>query len=411
MTRIRSGVGRITLRSAGMRLVAVAAALALVVTATTLSSPQSAWADDYPSWDDVAAVRNDQAATAAAVDRIKGLIAGLQAQAEATQKDAEAKGNIWQEADNKYQAAAAKAATLQQQADAATVKADASTRRAGQLAAQLARGVGQDLAANLFADAGNADSLLDRLGMSKLISEQSYAIYEQAAQDRNSAQAQTAQADVAAQELKVLKEAAEKAFAEAQAAAIAASDALAAQQEHQAQLQQQLIVLTEKRAATEADYIAGVRAKIAADASADYDGYISDSGWVKPAGGYITSVYGYSAQYGSNFHKGTDLGAGCGANIYAASSGTVTYAAYGWNGGYGNYIIIDHGNGISTAYGHIVNGGILVSPGQSVGVGTNIAKVGTTGNSTGCHLHFEVRINGATTDPVPYMAGQGITLG
>ena len=87
----------------------------------------------------------------------------------------------------------------------------------------------------------------------------------------------------------------------------------------------------------------------------------------------------------------------------------MTYS--GWNGGYGNYIRIDHGGGVTTAYGHIVNGGLLVSMGQEVSVGQNIARVGTTGSSTGCHLHYEVRNNGVTTDPVSYMRNEGIGLG
>jgi murein DD-endopeptidase MepM/ murein hydrolase activator NlpD len=81
-------------------------------------------------------------------------------------------------------------------------------------------------------------------------------------------------------------------------------------------------------------------------------------------------------------------------------------------GGYGNYIRIDNsdGTGYGTGYGHIVNGGILVKAGEQVGVGQNIAKVGSTGWSTGCHLHFEVYSGGTTTDPVPFMRKQGIEL-
>ena len=111
----------------------------------------------------------------------------------------------------------------------------------------------------------------------------------------------------------------------------------------------------------------------------------------------------------SSFHEGVDLGAGCGAPIYAAHAGTIAYA--GLYGGYGNYIRINHGGGVTTAYGHIVNGGILVSSGQQVGAGQVIARVGSTGHSTGCHLHFEVRINGTPTDPVSYMSARGISLG
>ena len=392
------------------RAIALAVALGLAITGTAIMSP--AYAVDYPSWDDVNNARNNEAATADAVAQINALISSLTAEADRTQKDAEAKATVWQEADNKFQAANATAQTLQKQADAASAKAASSEQRAGQMAAQLMRSGGGDIATNLLLNSGDADNLLYGLGMSSKISEQANAIYERALVDKNTAQALTDQADVAKAELEVLKAASEKLFNEAKAAADAASAALAAQQEHQAQLQAQLSVLQEKRAATEADYKAGIQVKFAADpADPDYGGQISDSGWAKPAGGYITSVFGYSADYGTKFHKGTDLGAGCNANIYAAHSGTVIFALYGWNGGYGNEVMIDHGGGIVTRYGHIVDGGILVSNGQSVGVGTNIARVGSTGDSTGCHLHFEVIQNGYNIDPVPFMAGQGITLG
>ena len=112
----------------------------------------------------------------------------------------------------------------------------------------------------------------------------------------------------------------------------------------------------------------------------------------------------------SSYHAGADLAAGCNSPIFAAHSGTVIYA--GRIGGYGNFIQIanNDGSGISTAYGHIVNGGTLVVNGQPVGVGQPIARVGSTGNSTGCHLHFEVRRNNIAQDPVAFMRSQGIEL-
>ncbi|MGB4136900.1 MAG: M23 family metallopeptidase, partial [Microbacterium sp.] len=142
------------------------------------------------------------------------------------------------------------------------------------------------------------------------------------------------------------------------------------------------------------------------------------SGWVRPQGGYISSGYGWrplecsNGICGSTLHAGTDLANGCGAAIYAASSGTVTYA--GMNGGdswgYGNYISIDHGGGIGTGYGHIRYGGILVSYGEYVRAGQIIAYAGNTGASLGCHLHFEVYIWGETTNPVPFLANRGVYL-
>ena len=109
-------------------------------------------------------------------------------------------------------------------------------------------------------------------------------------------------------------------------------------------------------------------------------------------------------------HNGTDIaGMGCGAPIYAARQGTVTYA--GPNGTLGNYVQIAHDDGSSTGYGHIMSGGIGVRIGQAVDPGQPIARVGSTGGSTGCHLHFIVRVGGNLTDPVPFMRSRGITLG
>lgn len=398
------------LRFGRRRLVAIAAVLAMLATGAVVEA-DAAWAKDYPTWADVAAARNNESATKAAVDQIQALLVALQAEATRTAADAKAKGELWAAADRKFQEAASKAQNLQDQADAANTVATASEQRAGQMAAQLMRGGGGDITATLFANTGNADNLLYGLGMSSKISEQANAIYERALQDKNTAQSLTDAADIAKNQLEVLKVAAEKAFADAQAASQAAADALTAQQDHAAQLQAQLVVLKENRAATEADYLAGVRERIGSGASLDA-GEISLSGWVRPASGPITDGFGWriSPTAGaSTYHQGTDIGANCGANIYAATSGTVEYA--GWNGGYGNFLLLDHGNGVETAYGHIVSGGILVSYGQHVDVGQNIAKVGTTGTSTGCHLHFEVRINGQAINAVPYMAGQGITIG
>ena len=124
--------------------------------------------------------------------------------------------------------------------------------------------------------------------------------------------------------------------------------------------------------------------------------------WPCPASSRITSNYGYRYLFGvREFHTGIDIGASKGTNIVAAESGTVILANYGWNGGYGNYIIINHGNGITTRYAH--SSKLYVSAGQTVSKGQVIAAVGSTGNSTGPHLHFEVRKNGSHTNPLNYL--------
>lgn len=405
-TRLRQGAGSSGLRRASMRLAALSAAVAMLVSVSIFGASQTATAADYPTWEEVTAARNDVAYAEALIRQIEAQLVVLKSEAARTQQVAQEKGAIWQLADEKFQAAAAKAEALQTQADAAAAAADASEQRAAQMAAQLMRTGDGDLSASLFVSADPED-LLNGLGMSRKIGEQSSAIYERALLDRNTAQALTDQAEVAKAELEVLKIAAEKAFVEAQAAATAAETALNAQLDNQARMQQQIIVLRERRAATEADYMAGVRERWAAT-SLDA-GPISETGWVKPASGYITSSYGYRVDPYPSFHTGVDIGAGCNAPIYAAHPGTVIYA--GWFGNYGNFVMIDHGGGLTTSYGHIVSGGILVSSGQPVGVGTQIAKVGTTGKSTGCHLHLEVKVNGYTQDPVGFFAGQGIRLG
>lgn len=393
-------------------LLLASTAVAGLVGSLVFAGPStSARAEDYPTWNDVAAVRNDEAAAQAAISRIEGLLAGLQSAAARTAAESEAKGTLWRAADDKFQVAALRAQNLQDQADLASSLAKSSEQRAGQMAAQLARSGAKDLVAELLTSTSDPADLLYNLGLSSKLSEQANSIYERALQDQNTAQALTDQADVAKAELDLLRAAAEKLFVEAQAAAKAAADALRAQEENQARLQQQLVVLKEKRAATEADYLAGVRERIGSGASLDA-GEISLSGWAKPVSGRITDSFGWriSPTAGaSSYHQGTDIGAGCGQPLYAASSGTVVYA--GWNGGYGNFVMIDHGNGVTTSYAHILNGGILVSYGQYVDVATNIAQVGTTGTSTGCHSHFEVRINGTATDAEVFMRNQGITLG
>ena len=122
----------------------------------------------------------------------------------------------------------------------------------------------------------------------------------------------------------------------------------------------------------------------------------SSSGFIWPASGVVTSGFGW--RWG-RMHEGLDIAASYGAPISAASSGTVIYA--GWMGGYGNLVVIDHGGGLATAYGH--QSSIAVSSGSQVSQGQTIGYVGSTGHSTGPHLHFEVRVNGSAVDPMGYL--------
>ena len=121
---------------------------------------------------------------------------------------------------------------------------------------------------------------------------------------------------------------------------------------------------------------------------------------VKPVTGTITSRFGSKESIRKNAHKGIDIGAPNGTTIYAAADGKVTYATYN-SGGYGNLVIISHGNGIETYYGHCSK--IYVKKGQTVSAGDSIAAVGSTGRSTGNHLHFEIRQNDSQINPQKYV--------
>ena len=121
-----------------------------------------------------------------------------------------------------------------------------------------------------------------------------------------------------------------------------------------------------------------------------------------PCNGPVTSGYGWRVHpiFGTRkFHTGLDLGVGYGTSIKAADSGNVIHS--GWCGGYGYTVIIDHGNGNSTLYAHCSR--LYVSRGQAVSKGQSIAAVGSTGYSTGPHLHFEVRVNGVPVSPWGYL--------
>ncbi len=124
-----------------------------------------------------------------------------------------------------------------------------------------------------------------------------------------------------------------------------------------------------------------------------------------PCGGCpLTSGFGWRVHpiFGSRrLHAGIDMGAPIGTTVRAADAGTVLIA--GSAGGYGTLVVVGHGGGLSTAYAHM--SAISVSPGQSVGRGEKVGEVGNEGNSTGPHLHFEVRRDGEPVDPAAYVGG------
>ena len=161
--------------------------------------------------------------------------------------------------------------------------------------------------------------------------------------------------------------------------------------------------------AIQAQQAAAAAAAAAANQGSGGAGY---NGAYVPANGVLTfpvpSYYGVTSEYGwrgdpfsggQSFHMGIDLGASMGAPVLAAGDGRIILQEYHWS--YGNYVVIDHGNGLSTVYAHM---SAFTKPfGSVVKAGEQIGAIGTTGASTGPHLHFEVRVNGQHTQPRGYL--------
>ncbi|SBN62227.1 Murein DD-endopeptidase MepM and murein hydrolase activator NlpD, contain LysM domain [Curtobacterium sp. 9128] len=407
----------------------------LGLTGTVVLDAPPASAATYPSWDDVLAARGQESAKNGQIADIQDLIGQLGAKADAAVAEAEARGNEYSVAQRKAQRAAEKEQTLRADAQEHAEIAEQSAAQAGQFAAQMARSGGADVTTSVLTGGEDARDLLYDLGALSKLSEQAERVEAAATADAAVARALSGQADRAALALADLAKAAEERMAEAQAASDRAQVAYDEQQDNKARLEAQLATLKSGRVRTEAEFAKGeaerkaaaeraareaaaaaARAAAAANSGGGSGGggggavgSGSGSGWVRPAGGWITSSYGtrvHPITGATSFHDGIDLGSGCSTAIVAASAGTVEYV--GWYGGYGNYVRINHGNGVKSAYGHIVSGGFRVSPGQQVAAGTLVALVGSTGNSTGCHLHYETHVGGGTTNPVPFMAARGV---
>jgi murein DD-endopeptidase MepM/ murein hydrolase activator NlpD len=450
----------------------LAASLIGVMLAIGLAAPASA-EEGYPTWEDVEAARANTNSKASEISRISGLIESLAAETAAANALSEQRAAEYQTAQTAADEANIELESLQAQVAEATVTADASSRQVGQLVAMIARAGGTDLGLQLFLETQDPDDMLYQLGSMTKATETANALYEQAATDQNAVQSLVDQSEVVTKERAALAEDAQELYDVAIDAAAAAEAALVEQQNNEGVLRAQLAVLIEDRAVTEADYNTGEQIRIAREAAeaaaaaelarqvaaaeaeaaaqraaaqaaaaakAEADRAAaaaaaprpsvpaatapvasapvvvspgSGSGWTSPHSGYISSSFGPRLNRpvaGVNpFHSGTDIAAGCGTAISAAHSGTVIAAPY--LGTYGNWILIDNGNGIQTGYAHIQDGGRLVGVGAQVSAGQTIALVGSTGASTGCHLHFEVRQNGTRINPVPFMAARGVGLG
>jgi murein DD-endopeptidase MepM/ murein hydrolase activator NlpD len=398
-------------------LLATVGTLVMVLTVgVPLNSP--AYADEYPTWEEVQEARKDVARAEAKVKEIMALLEKLEVQAAEAEMEAARLGEVYYEALFELDEATFRAQQLQSEADTAAALAEESRLKAGQFIAELARVGGADLTATLFISGDDANQLLSRIGYAAKIAEQTDGIYARALADQNAAQSLTDQAEVARGIREELQAVAEAAYEAANAAAMRAYDAVEAQLENSARLEAQLEVLIEQREATEADYQKGEIARALAAQSQGAiagmidPGQISSAGWARPSGGYVSSHYGMRIHpiYGfARLHAGIDLATPCGRPVYAARSGRVSYS--GWLGTSGNFIRVTHEDGFTTGYAHLQNGSLFVRIGQTVVTGQLIGRIGNTGGSTGCHLHLETRQNMVAQDPYPFFLNRGIRLG
>jgi murein DD-endopeptidase MepM/ murein hydrolase activator NlpD len=180
----------------------------------------------------------------------------------------------------------------------------------------------------------------------------------------------------------------------------ALSSTRAERQQTAAQLKDELKEMLDESEALQ-EVSSDLQAKInAAQGSSASTNTPSSSGLIWPVSGPVVSPFGYRCLGGiCRMHEGIDIGVGYGTAIHAAAAGTVIFA--GWEGGYGNLILIDHGGGLATAYAH--QSSFAVGSGARVAQGQVIGYVGCTGRCFGPHLHFEVRVNGSAVDPLGYL--------
>lgn len=412
-----------------LRIVRVTApALVAVLAATFLTAPPS-HAAAFPTWDDVIAARSSEAATAEKIAEVTGLLDGLRQQAGTLTEAAEQRGLELQGAQDAADAATEALRVLTDDVARAEQDAADAERQISQWAASLSRAGGTDVSMSIAVAGGEADDLLSRLGTASQLSKTSSRMLENATAKANTVGSLRDQAQVAMTERDRLEGLAQTARDDALAAATIAQAAVEEQETRSIELEAQLAVLKQETATAEQGYAEAeaARAKAAAEVAAraaaaraasaatpapaaPTSSAVSPSGWTMP----ITAYSSYQA-YGMRIHPvlgypklhaGADFGASCGNAIYAATSGTVTYA--GAYGGFGNLITVTSAGGVSTNYGHMYSSGVQVRVGQQVTAGQQIAQVGNAGLSTGCHLHFELRQSGAATDPIAYLRNKGV---
>jgi murein DD-endopeptidase MepM/ murein hydrolase activator NlpD len=438
------------------RSLIAAVSLAVVVGAVGIAVPASA-ATSYPSWEDVQNARASESAKKSQIDAVKALIQTLRDASAAAQEAAATAASEYQDALLVAQEAEQKSADLKTQLEAAQAAADESAQQAGSMFARMGRTNTFDVTASLLVDSENADDTLYKLGAIDKLTGLSSQLLDEARQDANQVTSLSEQAVVASTVLEEARADSELKLKAAEDAAAVAAAAVAEQEEHEVTLLGQLSYLEGQTATVEAGYAAGVAAakkaaeeraareraaaaKAMADAAkaaaaggggggggggsssggggsnAGATGtYFQPSaqGWWRPLPGYISSWYGPrpilcgGSGCSVSFHAGIDFANACGTPIRAIAGGTVTFA--GNAGGFGNRIIINHGGGVKSIYGHMRAGSFRVGVGNYVSAGSFIGSVGDSGVATGCHLDLKID-DPYQVNPAPFLRARGIAL-
>lgn len=459
-TRLLGGIG-------------VIAILVTTLSFSAAQTPAHAANEDLnlPTWDDVQQAKNDTAAGAQKIAEIEALIAEVQSRVEQARIRSAEASQVAVEAQQEFEQAHAKTEELERQAAESETRAREAAAQAAALVSQMYRSGGIDRNVELFleTDGSTADALLDRLAMMSKATERNTSVSQEAEHAMNTAKALGEQAEDARVERERLHAIAEDEARQAAQAVEVERQNLSAQEDQQRVLNAQLLALKdtesetvggyqerlrieeerriaeEKRRAEEAARraeearkaeearraAAAEAARKAAEEAAQNPGgggggggggnsgggssgggggggggggQAGTGGWVRPldSGSYWVSTE-WMGYYG---HTGIDMAANAWKPIYASASGTVVLS--GWWYGCGNAVRLSHGN-VTTSYCHMVESP-AVRYGQWVNAGQIIGYVGTTGNSTGNHLHFETMVNGIFTNPRPFMNARGIWL-
>ncbi len=445
----------------GGRWLAVVALVGMLASSLTAAPAQAE--SKYPSWDDIKSAQSNEAAKKSEIQKITVLINDLTDEYLAAQADAQTKLDEYDDALTAYSDGLTKYQNLQAKAAAAKTTAEESKKKAGALVAQMYRSSGTDLSLQLLLSGGSqAQDLLYKLSALGQITDTNYQIYESAINDANLADSLSRDAEAASNALADLEGIAKQKYAEAETAQQNAAAALQAQEDNEDRLYEQLAVLENstaslikerqdgikkekeeaarkareeaerKRKAEAARKARAEKAAAAAEKNSNGGGGsngssesvppTSSGSWVTPTYGYISSGYGgretveTSAGYTSSIHNATDIANKCGTKIYAAAAGTVVRTGTSGMAG-AESIVINHG-GYYTLYLHMQHGHVYVKVGDKVSKGEYIADMGSTGMSTGCHLHFGVYPNhgtwaywGASVNPVTFMSARGVRLG